>query len=260
MNAEDKARTIAHCTSGSSSLHSTAPTLEPRISPAAFALSAKMRTGSHSIPHLKCICKQEFTTLAHILSCKKMRGKFVRHDVVVDTLTNMCRRAGLVARKEVMHVPDSQKRMDIVIYKENRAIWIDVSVVNPLAPSYINNKNPLKTREDHKRTKWQIHAESQDAVFFPFVINAFGGMGDSAKTALKMIAEEAALRNPYPLPKDIMIWMAEHTAKAKQRIAAALAFAVQQSCQEAYIRATGSNIPDNHYAGKKRVSEVPTYF
>ena len=57
----------------------------------------------------------------------------VRHDVIVELLLNLCRRAGFIVQKEVMNVPGRQKRMDIVIYTVAGKIWIDVSIVNHMA-------------------------------------------------------------------------------------------------------------------------------
>ena len=89
-------------------------------------------------------------------------------------------------------------------------------------------------------------------------MNIFGGLDDCAKSVLKMIAEGAAARYPYYLPKDIMIWFEEHMAHAKQRLAAAMAYAVHQSVEEAHIRGAGGDTLDNHYEGAQRVSRVPT--
>ena len=36
-----------------------------------------------------CVCDEELSTV-HVLSCKKMRGLFVRHDVLRDVLKKIC--------------------------------------------------------------------------------------------------------------------------------------------------------------------------
>ena len=71
-----------------------------------------------------CVC-------ACVLSCKKLRGRFVRHDVIVNLLASICRLLGLTATTEVMAVEGKQKRMDIVITLPTCRVWIDVSIINP---------------------------------------------------------------------------------------------------------------------------------
>ena len=64
--------------------------------------------------------------------------------------------AGAIARKEWTIVPDSSRRMDIIVYRpDGSTLWIDVSVVNPLAKTYIKHKtkSAVKMREDDKRGK-----------------------------------------------------------------------------------------------------------
>ena len=108
-----------------------------------------------------CVCGKKLS-VNHILSCRRLRCRFVRHDVIVELLLNLCRRAGFIVQKEVMNVPGRQKRMDIVIYTVAGKIWIDVSIVNHMAITYKNSKNPCKDRETTKHAKWDKHAMPSD--------------------------------------------------------------------------------------------------
>ncbi len=82
-----------------------------------------------------CVCDEELSTV-HVLSCKKMRGVFVRHDFVRDVMKKICSQAGVVASIEVMVVEGRQRRMGLVLYFSNpiRTGWVDVSVVKPPGP------------------------------------------------------------------------------------------------------------------------------
>ena len=75
---------------------------------------------------------------------------------------------------------------------------------------------------------------------------------------LRLIAEQAAQHHPYPLSKDILPWFAEHTAIARQRLAATMAHTLHLSVEEAVIRARGCALPKDHYDGCLRVARVPS--
>ena len=230
INNEEKARTLSHRERGSSLLFTTIPSSSGHVSVSAFKVAAKIRTGTLAIPSRVCLCGQHNTTLAHIISCKRMRGKFVRHDVLVDLIRNMCLKAGLVARTEWHCVAGSQKRMDVVIFMAQKTIWIDASIVNPLAPTYLTVKDPISYREKHKENKWQKLATERGHMFIPFVVNAFGGLGDSARSVLQLVAEEAYKRNPYQVPIDYRQFVEKHKSRAKQRVAHVLAHTLHLIC------------------------------
>ena len=76
---------------------------------------------------------------------------------------------------------------------------------------------------------------------------------------MRMIATNAADSQPYALPTDPLQYYALHEAKSKQRIAAAMAYAVKQSVHEAYVRGTVGTISEDHYKGAERVAKAPRY-
>ena len=108
----------------------------------------------HNPDSRSCVCDEALTTV-HVLSCKKMRGVFVRHDLLRDVLKKICAMAGVVANIEVMVVEGRQKRMDLVLYFSNpvRRVWVDVSVVNPQVVSYIG-RDGIDDREKAKVARW----------------------------------------------------------------------------------------------------------
>ena len=55
---------------------------------------------------------------------------------------------------------------------------IDVSVVNPTAPSYVmKGGDNIKKRENDKSKEYAVAAEESDATFVPFVCESYGTMG-----------------------------------------------------------------------------------
>ena len=70
-------------------------------------------------------------------------------------------------------------------------VWLDVSVVNPLVTSYLDDTNHLKTREKQKIAKYVTHASGANARFVPFIVDTFGAIGKQAAEFLKLIAQKA---------------------------------------------------------------------
>ena len=106
-----RACTASHSTSGSKSVHTTYLDLSSRLPPAAAITTAKIRTGTLDLPNRICRCGDVTLTTSHCLSCKKLRGRFVRHDLLVELLKCMLKEAGFIARSEVMVVEGTSKRM-----------------------------------------------------------------------------------------------------------------------------------------------------
>ena len=128
----DGARAKSTSTSGSSSVFICIPTDHNLVVPPTVLKFAAQTAGTHTIPNPRsrsCCCGSELSTV-HVLSCKQIRGVFVRHDLMRDVLKKICAMAGVVASIEVMVVEGRQKRMDLVLHFSNpvRRVWVDVSV------------------------------------------------------------------------------------------------------------------------------------
>jgi hypothetical protein len=236
MTPTERARTFAHSISGSSSLHTSAPT--SYISLKAYLQNSKIRVGSHVDSSQVCVCGNACIGLSHVMSCPVLSGKFIRHDTIVELIRNMCKRAGLVARTEVKVVDGTSKRMDVVVYRGHQVFWFDISIVNPEAASYLN-KDAIKTREQVKRGRWERHATALGHIFLPFVLNPHGGLGPGANSILAFIANAAAANHPYQIAVKDGSWKRVHKAQAVQKVAAVLAHTVEISLQEAHIRSQG---------------------
>ena len=209
------------------------------IPPGAIRFAAQNRLGTAEFKASKCACGEAHPTITHVLSCKKLRGRFVRHDVIVNLLASITRRLGLTAITEVMVVEGKQKRMDIVITLPTRRVWIDVSIINPLAPSYLRHKDPKSSREKAKTSNWGAHAEQRGVEFIPFIVDVYGGIGEQAKKWLGELAKVAARRNMVDIiGRDITpdTWQGQFRWELVSQIGAALAHANYCMVEEAAIK------------------------
>jgi len=134
--------------------------------------------------------------------------------------------------------------MDLVVYTANKVFWIDVSILNPFAATYIGMDDPLPTREKYKVGKYGGNAKTAGAVFVPFVMSFYGGLSTGAIEVLQMIAQKAHSTTPNPSIDDPARWMAAYRTKATHRVVSALAFAVDLSVDEAKIRGQGKSMPN----------------
>jgi hypothetical protein len=85
---------------------------------------------------------------------------------------------------------------DIAVVSRGTFFLLDVSVTNPSAPSYraIASHRKLSAalrRENEKRVKYQALADTQGAIFVPFVFESHGAMAAQASRFLLRIAEDA---------------------------------------------------------------------
>jgi hypothetical protein len=243
MSSIEKSRDNSLSSRGASALFGSECMGEFSLPPAAMSTTCKIRTGTLTLPNLVCCCGKTTTSLDHVLSCKKLRGRFTRHDVFVKLLNSMLRDAGCVARKEVRVVGGSQKRMDIVIYlPQGERMWIDVSVVNPEAPTYLGKKDAaVEIREKEKNAKWRKLAKERGIEFIPAVIDIYGGSGAGFESILQYIALKAMSTQTYISTSSPPIWKGMYVSLLRQRLSTTLAYGNYLMIEEACLLAqTGS--------------------
>jgi len=156
------------------------------------------------------------------------------------------REAGHTATTEVMVIEGEQKRMDIVITLPTGRVWVDVSFVNPLAPSYLRSKDPKTTREKAKIKKWGDHATSNGIEFIPFIVDVYGGIGEQAKNWLGQIARAAAIRNMVDINSRGITpatWQGQYRWELVSQIGAAVAHANHCMMEEAALKSEWPRAP-----------------
>ncbi len=145
---------------------------------------------------------------------------YSKHTAVAVALQICANKARLPAMREQAipgsRAPDSEEplRPDLIIQTTNSKVYVDVSIVNPYAPSnlrthgdalssgdfstYLNKL--VSSREDEKKSKYAAACANVGASFFPFVLTTDGVMGGQALSLLQLIAKESPVHDPWTSP------------------------------------------------------------
>ena len=205
----------------------------------AMEFAVKYRLGTVVAPDVQfCMCGKSKPSVDHILSCRNLRGRFVRHDVISNVLASMLNEVGIATTSEVMVLEHSQKRMDVVAHLPTGRVWLDTSIPNPMCPAYLKDPDPKKTRAKAKNAKWREKATSASSRFVPFIVDTFGGIGEEAKAFLQYIAEQAYEKGVICATTSMEHAVGQYRWGLVQRIGVAIAHANQCMMEEVRVRAT----------------------
>ena len=220
QNAPDE--TLARLSSlgapGSSSLLTLSPHLNDWIDDKSFELAIKMRLGlpSDVAGPVNCRCGKNITADPyHHLNCNLNSGMItLRHNRLVQTLSDIAKQAGAATSIEPRVPHTNSIRPDLKIALDGLFYSVDVSVVNPLAPSFLRTakRHSLAVAEikaKQKKTKYSEQAKSWNAAFFPFVLQVTGGFHQDARELLQLLSES-------PLVKDSAAFLKEARYKAAE--------------------------------------------
>lgn len=242
LSATDRARTTSTRTSGSTAAFTVLPTTAHTSMPSEVVqFLAKYRAGTLKLPERACVCGHAELSPEHVLSCKKMRGRFVRHDLIVAVVRKMCARAGIPTTWEVMVIEGRQMRMDLVLHFSTGRQWVDVSIVNPQRPSYVE-KDATKAREGAKRAKWGTLAKDNNVGFSTFAMDTFGRLGEEAIAVLEKISHHAFLNTPYQTMESPEVWEGKYRRELVVRLSVALGHANYCIVEEASLKSMRSYI------------------
>jgi hypothetical protein len=153
----------------------------------------------------------------------------IRHNTIKEAIARYVRLAGAVVIVEPAGLfVASNQRPDLQVIMNHVMYLVDVTVVNPEAPSHLNHSgSPLgaaKEAEKTKRRKYRELLMSGDEEgkrcnykFVPFVVETHGGLGDEAQkflSALSVFAKE----NTFVISHfDLMRGLKHSIAAALQR-------------------------------------------
>jgi len=165
---------------------------------AKVAVNYRQGTYSGLLPEGQCVCGAVLC-VDHVLSCKRMRGRFCRHDATTAVLVSELKQAGKVAYTEVMVNPDGQERMDVVHFDGTRRVWTDVTIANPLCSEdrrkrAASSKLAVARDAEAGKRKPKIVGLAMDrrADVRPFAMETTGALGPSAQSLVRYIAEARA--------------------------------------------------------------------
>ena len=150
-----------------------------------------------SEPELQCVCgatlrNEEFCV--HALDCKKVKGKTQasRHKEVKETFRNLLVQYGF---KPDLHEPrfDNGRGPDICFQLGRKTALVDVTVVNPLAPSYVEKEaaepsHTLRMAEANKRRSHDEMATARGMEFYPLAFTTYGIPGPETLNFLTKVA------------------------------------------------------------------------
>ena len=153
-----------------------------------------------SEPEIQCVCgaalkNEEFCV--HTMDCKKVRGK---HKPLA---TRGSRKLSAYLLIQYGFSPDlveprfdNGRGPDICFLLGRKLVLVDVTVVNPLAPSYVDREaaEPSFTVRQAERLKRRTHEEmagAREMDFFPLAFTTYGVPGPETLQFLNLVARKA---------------------------------------------------------------------
>ena len=169
-----------------------------------------------SLPHLPPDCQgcggKNLVAIDpyHYLSCNAHKRKEITigHNMVVHVLykyNHLTGGAGVMEPKD-LHGSDG-RCPDLQMVSNNEHIITDVQITNPLCPS--NQKGAARKQlfaaekgERTKSNKYDLTAQQHHATFIPFIMEATGGMSESAQQIYSNIilaSRDSATSSPHDI-------------------------------------------------------------
>jgi hypothetical protein len=142
----------------------------------------------------------------HICPLMKKDETNQRHEYIVSCLFQLCRLAGISVSFSVPHLlrdyesGEGDIRPDLYVFSPSgETFMIDVSIVYPAGPSYVNRHHTdtrpsaaATHRAKEKVRKYDALARRNGMTFVPFIMESFGAFGIEARKFIKFISEQTA--------------------------------------------------------------------
>ena len=134
-----------------------------------------------------------------MLCCKYGDSAWLlRHNKVQQALAGFARKQGLAVDQNVRKsFEDAEMKSqnfepDIIVYFQDQALWGDVSIVEPVAPSNVKDNDNVGEAMDNrahlKNRKYLARARSMGADFVPLVVETHGRFHAEFTKLLKRLA------------------------------------------------------------------------
>jgi hypothetical protein len=151
------------------------------------------------------LCDKPSTSPVHLLDCFGTRSqeRLHVHNAVRAGLERIARIGGGQFRTEppLDHHDDRHRRADTQLFlpaidaEQERQIFLDVQVINPLAQSHISSFSDVPTiiarAEKLKRSKYAKAAQGLNAEFVPFILTIQGEIGPAASALMESLENRA---------------------------------------------------------------------
>ena len=225
-----------------------------------FNLGLQPMAGAAAMPDVCSLCKAARTHLNsirdepwHFLSCPKLkRGELnIRHDEVSRAIYRSALLMGLRAQHEVEGLDATgDLRPDVLLTLPGRQVLTDVAIVHPLAHGAVREGRGLRQlgcargMEAKKRRKYAQMSSLRGFEQLPFVVETSGGMGPSADTLVKAMAEASE--------EYLRIWS---KAAVIRHLVGSVAVAVQRGSAISYLDGYDKSLQAMRKKTARRVQE-----
>jgi len=169
----------------------------------------------------------------HHLTCMQGHGGreiTIRHNQVVATIDRFAKLAGATVVMEPKHLfSDSAKRPDLQIIIGHKQYLVDVTIVHPTAPANLSHSQKVlgqaHAAEKSKCRKYDEISLEQHAIFVPFVIETYGGLGAKAQELMNELSifaiDHAVIRSRYDIVSGLRYAIACSVQRGNALIASA---------------------------------------
>jgi hypothetical protein len=164
-----------------------------RLTDEEFRTCICLRLGSAVYERHKCKCGTTIDEYGqHSFSCKRNKGKIIRHQMVNAVLHSSLQKAGVPNTLEPNYLTNSDNRrpdgVTILPWQNGKPATWDFTCAHPLCTSNLNAwENLLDRRELTKKTKYSWLETNY--IFFPIAADTFGNYGSSANKFINKVAE-----------------------------------------------------------------------
>jgi len=204
----------------------TTPPIDPlfHLPDTHFALASRIRLGVALFDNVKrCVCgasTQE--SPLHFMSCRYLNAsRIIRHDKMVQVISRIARLSGVSVHLEPKIDDEDRARGDGHLFFHAQSAIFDTLVIDPCAKSYVKAAQaPLGAATIGETKKCRLYddrCKRQDYLFYPVVVEVFGGMGVRGRDLISKIDEEGKLNGINRI----------HGMRIKTYLLRALAFSLQ---------------------------------
>jgi hypothetical protein len=200
-NSTDRAR-LTSLSSPFSGSWLTTPPIDPLfyIPDVHFSLATRIRLGITLFDDVKrCVCgASTLESPLHFMSCRFLNAhRITRHDRIVQVIARVARLSGVVTHLEPRIDGEDRSRGDGHLFFHAQSAIFDTMVIDPGAKSYVRAaQQPLGAAAIGEAQKIRVYGDrckQQDYLFFPVILEAFGGLGVRCRDLVDKIDEEGKL-------------------------------------------------------------------
>jgi hypothetical protein len=116
---------------------------------------------------------------------------------LVQVLVQIARRCGVVTKVEPRIDGEDKSRGDGLLYFHSQTSIFDLQVIDPSAKSYVTAaQQPLGAAvigETRKRNIYETRCKDEGHLFFPLLLESYGGVGVRCRDLVSKIVEEGSL-------------------------------------------------------------------